>query len=69
MALSLGSGVVDSDALGTDAVVTAKIADDQVTEAKIANDAVGQNELKSVEALIIYNSSGVAVRTIYGAGA
>ena len=69
MALSLGSGVVDTDALGTDAVVTAKIADDQVTEDKIANDAVGQNELKSVEALIIYNSSGVAVRTIYGAGA
>ena len=42
---------------------------DAVVEAMMANDSVGQNELKSVVTLIIYNSSGVAAKTIYGAGA
>ena len=42
---------------------------DAVTENMMANDAIGQDELKSVVQLIIYNSSGVAAKTIYGAGA
>ncbi len=42
---------------------------DIVSEAMMANDAIGQDELKSVVQLIIYNSSGVAAKTIYGAGA
>ena len=42
---------------------------DAVSETMMANDAIGQNELKSVVSLIIYNSSGTALKTIFGAGA
>jgi len=42
---------------------------DAITETMMANDAIGQNELKSVVSLIIYNSSGTALKTIFGAGA
>lgn len=41
---------------------------DAVTESMMANDAIGSAELKSVVSLIIYDSSGVAQKTIYGAG-
>ena len=44
------------------------IANNAVTNAKIADDAVGANELKSVQSLIIYNSAGTALKTLYGAG-
>ena len=42
---------------------------DAVTEDMMANDAIGSNELKSVVSLIIYNSSGTPLKTIFGAGA
>ena len=42
---------------------------DVVAESMMANDAIGQNELKSVVSLIIYNSSGTPLKTIFGAGA
>jgi hypothetical protein len=42
---------------------------DAITETMMANDAIGQNELKSVVSLVIYNSSGTALKTIFGAGA
>ena len=42
---------------------------DVFAESMMANDAIGQNELKSVVSLIIYNSSGTPLKTIYGAGA
>ena len=42
---------------------------DAVTEAMMANDAIGSNELKTVVSLIIYNSSGTPLKTIFGAGA
>ena len=42
---------------------------DAVSETMMANDAIGQNELKSVVSLIIYNSSGTVLKTIFGAGA
>jgi len=41
---------------------------DIVSEAMMADDAIGQDQLKSVVSLIIYNSSGVALKTLYGAG-
>ena len=41
---------------------------DAITETMIANDAIGSAELKNVQTLVIYNSAGVAVKTIYGAG-
>ena len=42
---------------------------DAVTEAMMANDAIGQNELKTVVTLQIFNSSGTPLKTLYGAGA
>ena len=42
---------------------------DAVTEAMMANDAIGSNELKTIVSLIIYNSSGTPLKTIFGAGA
>ena len=42
---------------------------DAVSEAMMANDAIGSNELKTVTSLVIYNSSGTPLKTIYGAGA
>ena len=44
-------------------------ATDLISETMMANDAIGQNELKSVVSLVIYNSSGTPVKTLYGAGA
>jgi hypothetical protein len=41
---------------------------DAITETMIANDAIGSAELKNVQTLVIYNSAGVAVKTLYGAG-
>ena len=41
---------------------------DAVTEAMMANDAIGSNELITVVSLIIYNSSGTPLKTIFGAG-
>ena len=45
------------------------IATDTVAEANMANDAIGQAELKSVVSLLIKNSSGSTLKTIFGAGA
>jgi len=55
---------------GSSGVVTGTMIDsDTVGEANMANDAIGQDQLKNVVTLQILNSSGVVVKTIYGAGA
>jgi len=53
------SGVVTGTMIGTDTV----------GEANMADDAIGQDQLKNVITLQILNSSGVVVKTLYGAGA
>ncbi len=53
----------------TNTVTGTMIATDTVAEANMANDAIGQAELKSVVTLLLKNSSGSTVKTIYGAGA
>ena len=45
------------------------LASNSVTQTKLADDAVGSAELKTVQTLLIKNSSGSTVKTIYGAGA
>ena len=42
---------------------------DAVSQSMMANDSVGQDELKTVVTLTIANSSGVALKTLFGAGA
>ncbi len=55
---------------GDSATVTGTmIANDTVAEANMANDAIGSAELKSVVTLLLKNSSGSTLKTIYGAGA
>ena len=49
------------------AITNTLIADNAVTEAKMADDAIGQAELKSVVTLLIINSAGTTVKTLYGA--
>ena len=53
----------------TNSVTGTMIAADTVAEANMANDAIGSAELKSVATLLLKNSSGSTLKTIYGAGA
>ena len=72
------AGSIDPEHLASNAVTEIKIASNAVTSGKIAagsidnehiaDDAVGADELKSVVSLIIYNSAGTALKTLYGAG-
>lgn len=48
---------------------TGNIQDNAITRDKMADDAVGAAELRAVQTLVIRNSSGSALKTIYGAGA
>jgi len=45
------------------------IALDTVAEANMADDAIGAAQLKSVATLLLKNSGGTTLKTIYGAGA
>ena len=45
------------------------IANDAVEEAMIADDAVGSDQLKTLATLLIKDSSGSTLKTVYGAGA
>ena len=49
-------------------ITATKLASNSVTQVKLGDDAVGSNELKSVVSFVVYNSSGTALKTIYGAG-
>ena len=44
------------------------VKDGSINTTQITDDAVDQNKLKDVVSLTIYNSSGTAIKTIYGAG-
>ena len=50
-------------------VTGAMIGLDTVAENNMANDAIGSAELKSVATLLLKNSGGTTLKTIYGAGA
>lgn len=59
---------VDSAQLAAASVGTTKIADNAITSDKMADSAVGSAELKNAVTLVIYDASGTAVKTLYGAG-
>jgi hypothetical protein len=56
--ISIADGAIDSAALGSLSVATSKVQAGSITAAKLA----------SAVTLIIYNSAGTAVKTLYGAG-
>ena len=53
---------------GTFPVNTSDLADSSVTEVKMANDAIGSEQLKNLQTLIIYDSAGSTLKTLYTAG-
>lgn len=53
---------------GTFPVITSDIANGAVVAAKIGDDEVGSEHLRNLQTLIIYDSSGVALKTLYSAG-
>ena len=53
----------------TNTVTGTVIAADTVAEANMADDAIGAAQLKSVATLLIKNSAGSTLKTLYGAGA
>jgi hypothetical protein len=42
---------------------------DTIAEANMADDAIGSDQLKTLVTLLIKNSGGSTLKTIYGAGA
>ena len=53
---------------GTIPIGTSGLADSSVTEAKMANDAISSVQLKDLQTLVIYDSAGATLKTLYTAG-
>lgn len=64
----LGELAVTTAKIDDLAVTTAKLNALAVTAAKIDDDTITSGKLKSAVNLIIYDSTGSAIKTLYGAG-
>ena len=53
----------------TNTVTGTVIAADTVAEANMADDAIGSDQLKTLSTLLVKNSGGTTLKTLYGAGA
>jgi hypothetical protein len=53
---------------GTFPITSADLADSSVTEAKMANDAISSVQLKNLQTLVIYDSAGATLKTLFTAG-
>ena len=53
----------------TDTVTGTMISPDTVAEANMADDAIGADQLKTLATLLIKNSGGTTLKTLYAAGA
>ena len=53
----------------TNTVTGTMITTNTVAEANMADDAIGQDQLKTLVTLLIKNSSGTSLKTLYAAGA
>ena len=62
------AGSIDNEHIADNAINSEHYAAGSIDNEHIADDAVGADELKSVVSLIIYNSAGTALKTLYGAG-
>lgn len=65
---TLDSAEVTSLMGGTFPVDTSDITNLAVTTEKIAADAVGSTKLKNLQTLVIYDSAGTTLKTLYAAG-
>lgn len=66
--VKLDDSAVTVAKVANDAITTAKLASNAVTTAKILDDAVTRAKLANEVQLIIYDSAGNAIKTLYGAG-
>ena len=64
----LAADIIDATKIANDVINSEHYAAGSIDQEHLADDAVGSGELKSVVSLVIYNSSGTAQKTIYGAG-
>ena len=62
------AGSIDNEHIADNAINSEHYAAGSIDNEHIADDAVGADELKSVVSLIIKNSAGTALKTLYGAG-
>ena len=53
---------------GSFPITAADLEDSSVTEAKMANDAISSVQLKNLQTLVIYDSAGATLKTLYTAG-
>ena len=53
---------------GTFPVNTSDLADSCITEAKMGNDAITSVQLKNLQTLVIYDSAGATLKTLFTAG-
>jgi len=67
-ATTISGNAVTTTKIANNAVTNAKINNLAVTNGKLAAGAVNAAKLTSAVTLVIYNSSGTAVKTLYGAG-
>lgn len=65
----LGELAVTTAKIDNLAITTAKLNALAVTAAKIDDDTITSGKLNSAVSLIIYDSTGSAIKTLYGAGA
>jgi len=65
----LAADIIDGTKIADDAINSEHYAADSIDEEHIANDAVGSAELKTLSTLLIKNSGGTTLKTLYGAGA
>ena len=64
----IGADAIDGTKIADDAINSEHYAAGSIDNEHIADGAVGADELKSVQSLIIYNSAGQVLKTLYGAG-
>ena len=64
----IADDTINSEHYAAYSIDSEHLANNSIIQDKLADDAVGSNELKSVVSFVIYNSSGTALKTLYGAG-
>ena len=65
----IANGTITGTDIANDTINSEHYAADSIDEEHIADDAVGSSQLKSLSTLLIKNSAGTTLKTIYGAGA
>ena len=67
--VKIDDSAITAAKVANNAITVNKVASNAITTVKIADDAVTRAKLASEVSLVIYDSSGAVVKTIYGAGA